>query len=494
MLADSEQNTAEEEDLQALRFKLERCEQQLRQMALISEIAEAANNTSDPADAVGQALKEICEDTRWPAADAFIVNKDGDEILLKPMGVWHLADKNRFSDFVALSDSMQFSPGEGLPGIVYRDGEALWASAIKSDSQRLEVAKQFGLHSAFGFPVLIGGEVVAVLEFFSEKDSAPDEVVLDTVSKLGMLLGRVFERQRASRERELLNRRLVATSRQAGMAEVASGVLHNVGNALNSVTVSATVATDTVQHSYLDGLDKVLKLVDQNKNDLPGFFANSEKAGKLIAYLNQLAKQLHGERETVLNELHSLLEHIEHIKNIVRRQQHYAKPSAVKEHTSVKSLVEDSLKMIDLDREDQAIELIKEFADIPDIYTDKHNVIQILNNLVGNAKHALRDMDHKAVIKVRTALDEENKTVRIEVSDNGCGIPPELQRNIFQFGFTTKESGHGFGLHMSANAAKVMGAKLSFSSEGAGKGSIFTLEIPFITDATNRPDKEGIAA
>jgi signal transduction histidine kinase len=150
--------------------------------------------------------------------------------------------------------------------------------------------------------------------------------------------------------------------------------------------------------------------------------------------------------------------------------------------------------MIDLDREDQAIELIKEFADIPDIYTDKHNVIQILNNLVSNAKHALRDMDRKAVIKVKTVLDEENKMVRIEVSDNGCGIPPEVQRNIFQFGFTTKESGHGFGLHMSANAAKVMEAKLVFSSEGIGKGSIFTLEIPFITDATVRPDKEGIAA
>ena len=488
-------NTPIDEKLQEMELRLARYEQQFRQMALVNDIAEAANNTSDPLDAIAHTLEKICLESSWPLADAFIVKKQQDEdIMLLPSGAWHVSDPKQFADFIALTNSMRFHPGEGLPGIVFRDAEALWANTVKSDQQRLELGKQFGIQSAFAFPIVIGDEVVAILEFFSRKDSAPDEIVLDTVSKLGMLLGRVFERRRASDEREDLNKQLVSTSRQAGMAEVASGVLHNVGNALNSVTVSATVATDTVQHSYITGLDKVVGLINQNKESLIELFTRSDKSDKLVAYINQLTKQLHQEHETVLKELQSLLEHIEHIKNIVRRQQHYAKPTSLKEPAELQHLIEDSIKMCDLGREDQPIELIREYTDLPRVMVDKHNVIQILNNLVGNAKQALRNMDRKAVITVRTSTSEDNKFVVIQIADNGCGIPQASQENIFRFGFTTKESGHGFGLHMSANTAKIMGAKLTFYSEGEDKGTTFTLALPYVTSQSHNENTKEAAA
>jgi signal transduction histidine kinase len=489
-----EHEPVSDDSIQALQQKLARYEQQFRQMALINDIAEAANNTSDPKDAMAHTLSKICEDTGWPLASAFVVGKEDAQPVLTPAGIWHISDQQRFSKFVAISNTLRFTPGEGLPGIVYRDAEALWATAVKSDTVRLAAARNVGLRSAFAFPILIGREVVAVLEFFSENDSAPDEIVLDTVSKLSMLLGRVFERRRASVEREQLNNKLVLTSRQAGMAEVASGVLHNVGNALNSVTVSATVATDTVQNSYISGLDKVAALLNQNKADLVNFLTDGEKSEKLLNYINQLAKQLHDEQRIILEELQSLLEHIEHIKNIVRRQQHYAKPTSVKERTCLQSIIEDALKMNDLDHEDHPIEVIRDFESIPDILSDKHNIIQILNNLIGNTKHALRNMDRKAVITLRSRLSDDGKTVRIDVADNGCGIPKDLQHRMFSFGFTTKEMGHGFGLHMSANTAKAMGGTLSFVSEGEDKGTTFTLELPFIPCPGAQSDKGGIAA
>lgn len=488
-----EQVPVADDSIQALQQKLARYEQQFRQMALINDIAEAANNTSDPKDVMAHTLSKICDDAGWPLANAFVVSKEDAQPVLTPTGIWHTSDQQRFSKFIAISNAMRFTPGEGLPGIVYRDAEALWATTVKSDTVRLAAARNVGLRSAFAFPILIGREVVAILEFFSENDSAPDEIVLDTVSKLSMLLGRVFERRRASVEREQLNNKLVLTSRQAGMAEVASGVLHNVGNALNSVTVSATVATDTVQNSYISGLDKVAALLNQNKEDLVNFLTDGEKSEKLLKYINQLAKQLHDEQHIILEELQSLLEHIEHIKNIVRRQQHYAKPTSVKERTCLQSIIEDALKMNDLDHEDHPIEVIREFESIPDILSDKHNIIQILNNLIGNTKHALRNMDRKAVITLKTHMSDDGKTVRVDVADNGCGIPKPLQHRMFSFGFTTKEMGHGFGLHTSANTAKAMGGTLSFVSEGEDKGTTFTLELPFIPCPDAQPDKGGIA-
>ncbi len=485
-------NSLTEENTQLLQ-KVERYEHQLWQMRLINDIAEAANNTSEPKDVIIHALTRICRDNNWPVGHAFLVEYVEDEPFLVPSGLWTSNDIEGFEAFQSLTESMYLAPGEALPGIVYRDGEALWANAIRSDSKRFDLGQQLGLLSAFAFPILIAEQVVAVLEFFSNDNQAPDEIILDSAAHLGVLLGRVFERFNAAAEKQTLNDKLVKTSRQAGMAEVAAGVLHNVGNVLNSVTVSATLAMEKVGESSISGVGKVANLLNENKSNLAHFLSEDSKGDKLIEYINQLSEHLNKEQSMILKELHSLSEHIDHIKNIVRRQQHYARTTSVMEQGSIQDIVEDALKINDL-QEHSMIQIERHFHDIPKFSMDKHNVMQIINNLVGNAKQALSNSDneHKAII-FRLSLINDNR-VRLEVQDTGCGIPKDIQRNIFQFGFTTKETGHGFGLHTSSNAALTMGGSLAFESEGENKGTNFILELPFKQITPTPHNKKDIAA
>jgi signal transduction histidine kinase len=161
----------------------------------------------------------------------------------------------------------------------------------------------------------------------------------------------------------------------------------------------------------------------------------------------------------------------------VSKQQSYAKISGVSEMVEVADLVEDSLHMnaAALTRHD--VELIRDYQPVPPINIDKHKVLQILVNLIRNAKYACDDggMADKRVT-VRVAGGEGY--IRISIIDNGVGIPPENLTRIFNHGFTTRKNGHGFGLHSGAIAAKEMGGSLTTESKGLGHGATFTLEIP----------------
>jgi signal transduction histidine kinase len=115
---------------------------------------------------------------------------------------------------------------------------------------------------------------------------------------------------------------------------------------------------------------------------------------------------------------------------------------------------------------------------------DKHKVLQILVNLIRNAKHSFDGVkeDKKQITLGITKTDDR---LQIAITDNGIGIPPENLLRIFNHGFTTKKNGHGFGLHSGALTAKELGGTLTAFSEGTGRGSKFTLEFP-ITEEKDR--------
>ena len=462
-----------------LALRLERYEQQLRRMHLINEIAEASNNTNAPQQAVKHALTEICLSAGWPLAHAYFATTTQAGIKLVSSRIWHVGDNGNFEEFINLSEKRSFKAGRGLPGIVLRDREALWANAIRSDAKRFALGRRIGLQSAFGFPVMMGDSVAAVLEFFSGQNLAPDEILLDIVSQLGMLLGRVFERAHAAEERDALNDQVIAASRRAGMAEVASGVLHDVGNVLNSITVSSNLLLERVQTTTTKRVGNFANLLRENQDNLAEFLTTEEKGKKAIKYMEQLARQLDEEQKLFENELRSLLKNVDHVKNIVRRQQSYASPSSVKEYVQINNLINDSLKINNLHTGTRGIRVNKELAGLPEVNIDKHNFIQILNNLLSNAKQALQGQDSNPSIKVISKLVPEDKEINISVTDNGCGISQGDSKNIFEFGFTTKKDGHGFGLHTSANTAQAMGGKLLFKSDGIGLGTTFTLTVPY---------------
>ena len=290
----------------------------------------------------------------------------------------------------------------------------------------------------------------------------------------------VTERVEAEERERQLQQQLRVASRQAGMAEIATNVLHNVGNVLNSVNISASLVTDRVKKPKSAGLGKVAALVRQHESDLATFFSKDERAKHLPVYLAELAERLTLDQEVTLKELDSLRKNIDHIKDIVAMQQSYSKLVGVPERLDVANLVEDALRINAGAFTRHGVNLKCEFQDVPEIVVEKHKVLQILVNLLRNARHAC-DASGKAEKEVILRIENLASCVHISVTDNGVGIKPEHMTRIFSHGFTTKKDGHGFGLHSGALAAKELGGALRVDSAGPGFGATFTLELPLKT-------------
>jgi PAS domain S-box-containing protein len=279
------------------------------------------------------------------------------------------------------------------------------------------------------------------------------------------------------------HKRLLDTSRQAGMAEVATGVLHNVGNVLNSVNVSTSLIAEKIQKSKVANVVKVVELMRPHQNDLGNFFANDSKGKQVPEYLAKLAEHLAQEQQEMLKEIGSLLNNVVHIKEIVAMQQGYAKAAGMVESLKASELVEDAIRMNSGAVDRHKIKIIRDFGEVPVLTTDKHKVLQILVNLIRNSKYACDDSQREDK-QITLRLRNGDGRVKISVVDNGIGIPPENLTRIFNHGFTTRKEGHGFGLHSGAIAAHELGGTLVAHSEGIGRGATFTLELP----ATHKQD------
>jgi PAS domain S-box-containing protein len=304
----------------------------------------------------------------------------------------------------------------------------------------------------------------------------------------------VTQHKLATEQLDKLNRQLIDNSRNAGMADVATGVLHNVGNVLNSVSVSATVVGDRLRRSKVANLCRATSMLREKNGHLAEFLTTDPKGRLLPDYFGTVAEQLAAEQADLITEMDSVGKHIEHIKEIVSMQQNYAKVSGVYEDLVPAELVEDALRLNVAAFERHHIDLVREFDDnVPKVRVDRHKFLQIFINLLRNAKHAMEDgaeESRRMVIRVGMAAPDR---VKIVVSDNGIGIPPENLNKVFNHGFTTKKDGHGFGLHSGANAAKEMGGRLVAHSQGRGHGAEFTLELPAATRDEGRGTRDEAA-
>lgn len=287
----------------------------------------------------------------------------------------------------------------------------------------------------------------------------------------------ITERRRAEQEFENVHRQLLEASRQAGMAEVASNVLHNVGNVLNSVNVSTNLVTENMKRSKVAALAKVATLLHDHTHDLAAFITEDPKGKLLPGFLQQLCEHLRNEQHGTIKELESLRNNIDHIKEIVAMQQSYSKVSGVKEIVNVVDLIEDTLHMSEGALQRHGVSIVREFEAVPMINTEKHKILQILVNLVRNAKYACSECANPDKrITLRVTNDAE--WIKIAVIDTGVGISADNLTRIFGHGFTTRKDGHGFGLHSGALAAKELGGVLHVHSDGLGLGATFTLELP----------------
>jgi PAS domain S-box-containing protein len=293
---------------------------------------------------------------------------------------------------------------------------------------------------------------------------------------LAMVLD-ITERRQAEEELERVHKQLLTASRQAGMAEVATNVLHNVGNVLNSVNVSASMVSERIKRSKCTGLSRVAKLFSDHAADLATFVGGPQ--GKHVpSYLTELANELIAERDATIAELTALRSNVEHIKEIVAMQQGYARLGGVTDTVDIRVLVDDSLRMNEGAFSRHGVTIVRDFEDVPVVRVDKHKVLQILVNVIRNAKYACSEAkgggDRRVTVRVRASLS----AVLVSVIDTGVGIPRENLDRIFNYGFTTRAEGHGFGLHSSALAARELGGTLRAESPGPGMGATFTLTLP----------------
>ncbi|WNG19411.1 AAA family ATPase [Cystobacter fuscus] len=286
---------------------------------------------------------------------------------------------------------------------------------------------------------------------------------------------RVDERTHELKEAQA---RLVEMARAAGMSEIASNVLHNVGNVLTSAVVNLETTRHAVGASRVVRVRQVATLLEEHRETLVDFLTKDPRGSRLPDYVSALASELIKEQTNLQENLDAMNRHLEHIRAIVQVQQTYAKTPLLTEECDLAQLVDDTLRIQFTSLQRHGVTLTREFALLPRVRIDKHKVMQILVNLVANAKYAMDAMPEQHR-NLRVRLTADNGWARIQVADSGVGLAPGVQGKLFTHGFTTRKDGHGFGLHSSALAAKMLGGRLTLESEGPGKGATATLEIPF---------------
>ncbi|SPE61839.1 Integral membrane sensor signal transduction histidine kinase (fragment) [Verrucomicrobia bacterium] len=352
-------------------------------------------------------------------------------------------------------------------------------------AQSIAEKKDYSLRA----PKLSEDEVGRLSEAFNEmlsKIQTDDQSLRDANLSLER---EIEERKRTQEKIEQLHKELMLTSRLAGMAEVATGVLHNVGNVLNSVNVSAGVLGERLSHSCSSSLAKLCVLLDSHRADLGSFLTNDPKGRRVPEFLSQLSVALEEERAHIASETQSLVKNIEHIKEIVAMQQNYAKVAGVIEDLPPASLIDDAMRLNSGAFIRHGVQVQREFPEVPLVRVDKHKVLQILVNLFRNAKYAMDATGRPDKVLTLGLERNGNGRIKVVVRDNGIGIPPENLTRIFSHGFTTRTDGHGFGLHTGALAAKEMGGSLQAFSEGPGTGATFILELPIASP----PEQESSA-
>ncbi len=294
------------------------------------------------------------------------------------------------------------------------------------------------------------------------------------------LFGRdITARKQADLHMGEMHRTLVDVSRKAGMAEIATGVLHNVGNTLNSVTVATGLLQSMLRRSRVTSLARAAQLLREHADNVGAFLTTTPQGQKLPDYFIAVSEHLVAEREMMSGEVRTLIESVDHIRSIVSMQQQHARTGGKLEELSVPQLIDEAMRLHAISFERMGILIERDYADVPPIIVDRHKLLQVLVNLLSNARHAVVDSgreDKRLAIRVR--LDEDGQRLLLAVEDNGVGVAPEHQQHLFTQGFTTKKTGHGFGLHISALAAHEMKGRLSCTSPGHGQGATFTLELP----------------
>jgi NO-binding membrane sensor protein with MHYT domain/two-component sensor histidine kinase len=348
--------------------------------------------------------------------------------------------------------------------------------SVQNDAVRKALAEGKDI-CAFRFRVVAPDHKIVHLEsharIFCDEQGAPVRI-------LGVSWDVTEQIMQEERRREL-QQQLRDASRDAGMAEVATGVLHSVGNVLNSLGVSASLVQARLRDSRIGNVRRVASLLTGQGEQLAKFLSTDESGRQIPGYLAQLGETLDVENKRLQSEAEAIATHVGHIRAIVAAQQTNARRGGVTEAVDVAELMDSTVAIYFTMTAEVSIR--REYQAVPAVILDRHKLIQILANLLSNARHALKDLNGgQRVLTLRICADERGSLV-LEVRDSGAGISATAREHLFEFGFTTKKDGHGFGLHTSAILAKELGGELTGHSDGPGRGAQFVLRLPLAAQA-----------
>ena len=403
-----------------------------KEIELLQAITVAANEASTVEGAMRIALDRVCAHTRCPVGHVLLKDSAG---VLGSSSLWHLDNPERYETFRHLSEATTFAPGIGLPGRVLEQRKPAWIVDVTKDLNfpRSPAARDTGLRAGFAFPVLVGEEVVAVMEFFSDEPAAPDDAVLTIMAHVGSQLGRVIERQRAE---DALKR---ASQHKSQFLANMSHELRTPLNAIIGITeMLREDARDSKREDEREPLDRVVRA-----------------ARHLLAVINDILD----------------LSKIEAGRMDLHVESFAIAPVVQDVVDTVGTLVAKNENSLRLECP----------PDIGSICADQVRVRQALLNLASNA--AKFTEKGTITISVSRAVAERGEWIVISVADTGIGLTPEQKGRLFQdfvqadASTTRKYGGTGLGLAISRRFCQMMGGDITVDSE-PGQGSTFTIRLP----------------
>lgn len=273
-------------------------------------------------------------------------------------------------------------------------------------------------------------------------------------------------------------RKTEESAHRAGMAEIASEVLHNVGNAVNTANCCAEVISERLNHSRLSGLEKAATLLSEQASNAAQFFTEDPRGPRLISYLMTLSGTLRKEQDENLIEIQRLQETIRHIREAIASQQSHARRSDFRQQVDLRGLLNETLLVNEALQKQCGIKVTIHMPELPLLELNRSRIAQVLVNLEKNAllsMQAVPGRDHELTVEVAVTGQD---TLVIEVRDTGTGFTPEIHERLFGQGFTTRKEGSGLGLHYCVNVIREMGGDITAHSAGLGTGATFRITIP----------------
>lgn len=293
-----------------------------------------------------------------------------------------------------------------------------------------------------------------------------------------MMAAEIDERKKLEQQNNELNEQLIMAARRAGMAEIATSVLHNVGNVLNSANTAVSMIGKKINSTKISHISEISTLLESNQNNIYAFFEQDPRGQRIPGYLIKLSQAWTSDKTYLLGEVKILEHSIHHIKEIIAKQNCYSRVLGLDEEIIIRDLIQDSMILNRSMIEKEGVDISCECDEGLKIFTDRVKLLQVMVNLIKNSIESVAENNTtlKKII-IRAALEADG-FFDIRVQDNGIGIAPENLSKMFSYGFTTKKNGHGFGLHTCALAIKEIEGDLSVSSPGVGQGATFKIILP----------------